>query len=146
MEKLCLDTWSPALQTFLFYPLDDSFQALVCGAPVRTGNNPWDRFDSIFLLQIRWCECRKLYGKLSGLEAVCGPQCLENAATDPSSSLFGRPPSHREYVESLPLSSSFLWEASEQRQQKKGPTPLATKQCWENYSDASAFSLTGALI
>jgi len=41
--------------------------------------------------------------------------CLETAATSHSSSLFGGPPSIREYVESSPLSSAFLWEASEQR-------------------------------
>lgn len=42
------DTWSPAFWAFLFCPLDDDFQALVHGAPVGTGNNPQDHFDSVF--------------------------------------------------------------------------------------------------
>lgn len=33
-----------------YHPLDDGFQTLVHGAPVRTSNNPQDHFDSVFSL------------------------------------------------------------------------------------------------
>lgn len=107
---------------FLFYPSGDGFQTQICVALVRTGNNLQNHFDWFFffsLSQIKQCKCRELYGKLSSLTSVCGPQCLETAVIDSSSSLFRRSPSHREYVESVCLFSSLLGSKGAERAEKR---------------------------
>lgn len=142
MENLHLDTCSLALQVFCFilqvmasklwFVLHEWGQAII----LRT------ILTAFFSCRLNSLSSESSMGNCPAWHLCVGHSVWKLLSLTPPI-LYSEGPHPIGNMWNLHVCFSFLWEAGEQRGQKKDPTPLAIKQCWQNHSNASAFSLTG---